>query len=264
MWGSPLVNEQALLGDLVAAIEAWVQGGRNRSLSGLARKTNVAYSTIRRIAQNESVPHPYTALSIVEVVLPAQERLEFLKKHFPLVGNLMDECYDRKATDGTHVEEDVRRILRLDPHNLVFNIAATRAGTTRAAIRERCGQAGIDAIDDMIEAGILLESAEGKVHFVKDTWIHANADDMLEQVRQSTLHFDKRLIGTLGANLMHATGAIRPEKLPVLKTLVTNFIRDVIALKEDEAAEGDIHFFCDLLYSLYDRTEYPSETEINK
>ncbi|RYZ63400.1 MAG: XRE family transcriptional regulator, partial [Proteobacteria bacterium] len=94
-----MVNEQALLSDLVDAINTWIDGNRSRSLSGLARRTGVAYSTIRRIAQNESVPHPYTALSISEVVMSTGQRLEFLKTHFPTIGNLMDECYGNKIAN---------------------------------------------------------------------------------------------------------------------------------------------------------------------
>ncbi|RYZ81328.1 MAG: XRE family transcriptional regulator [Proteobacteria bacterium] len=258
-----MVNEQALLADLVDAINAWMEGGRGRSLSGLARRTGVAYSTIRRIAQNESVPHPYTALAISEVVMLTHPRLEFLKKHFPTIGNLMEECYPQKIETETNTEA-LQKYLRMEPHNRIFNIAATVRGTSRRAIERLCGQVGIDALNDMLEEGILVELNEGTIKYTNDSWTQSNIDEALSQVRHSTKHFDKNLIGTVGASLMHSTGSIKREKIPEVKELVLKFIKDLSALKNDEASVGDIHFFCDLMYSLYDRREWLPNEELNQ
>ncbi|MBC7660916.1 MAG: hypothetical protein H7249_14565 [Chitinophagaceae bacterium] len=249
-----MVNEQALLSDLVSAINAWTQGNRGRSLSGLARRTSVAYSTIRRIAQNESVPHPYTALSIAEVVMTTQQRLEFLKNHFPTIGNLMDEVYATNVRPDPN-QESLSRFIRLEPHNRIFNIAATKKGTTRRAIAALCGQSGIEALDEMLDDTILVELPDGTIKYTHDNWVIGNVDDALVQVRQSTHHFVKQLVGTDGASLMHATGAVKPELVPKLKELVLNFMKDLNALKDNQDAEGDTHFFCDLMYSLYDRND---------
>jgi len=258
-----MVNEQALLTDLVDAINAWTEGSRSRSLSGLARRTGVAYSTIRRIAQNESVPHPYTALSISEVVMTTQQRLEFLKKHFPTIGNLMEECYDNKI--GVQPNADaLQRFLRMEPHNRIFNIAATEAGTNRRAIQNLCGQMGIDSLNELLDESLLVELPDGTIKYTHDGWTHANIDEALSQIRHSTQHFDKHLVGTDGASLMHSTGAIKPELVPKVKELVLKFMKDLNALKNDDASEGGIHFFCDLMYSLYDRQEWAPYQERNQ
>ncbi|RYZ54233.1 MAG: hypothetical protein EOP07_16335 [Proteobacteria bacterium] len=250
-----MVNEQALLADLVGAINAWMQGSRSRSLSGLARRTNVAYSTIRRIAQNESVPHPYTALSISEVVMSTQERLEFLKNHFPTIGNLMDECYVNSIRAEPN-DEALNRYIRQEPHNRIFNIAATKKGTNRRSIMQLCGQMGVDALDEMVDDAVLVELPDGTIKYTHDNWAIGNIEDALHQVRHSTEHFEKHLVGTEGASLMHSTGAVRAELVPQLKELVLKFMKDLNALKDDQDSEGGIHFFCDLMYSLYDRNEW--------
>lgn len=255
-----MVNEQALLADLVAAIQTWLQGSRSRSLSSLARRTNVAYSTIRRIAQNESVPHPYTALAIAEVVLSVPQRIEFLKEHFPTIGNLLNEVYDSRLQAEPN-EEAFRRFMRLEPHNRIFNIAATKAGTTRADISRLFGLTGEDAAQEMLNEGILIELPSGTIKYSQDTWIFGNVDEVLNQVKMSTEHFDKQLLGSDGASLMHATGAIRPEMVPRLKALVLQFIKDLYELKDHEDAEGGVHFFCDMMYSLYDRQEWNPNQE---
>jgi transcriptional regulator with XRE-family HTH domain len=250
-----MVNEQALLSDLVAAIQTWLQGSRSRSLSSLARRTNVAYSTIRRIAQNESVPHPYTALAIAEVIMSVPQRIDFLKQHFPTIGNLMNEVYDSRMQSEPN-DEEFRRFMKMEPHNRIFNIAATNAGTTRADILRLFGQTGEEAVQHMLNEGLLVELPSGTIKYTQDSWIHPSVEDTLSQIRHSTEHFDKTLIGTDGASLMHATGSIRPEMVPRLKALVLQFIKDVIELKEQENAVGGVHFFCDMVYSLYDKREW--------
>ncbi len=254
-----MVNEQALLADLVDAINAWTEGSRNRSLSGLARRTGVAYSTIRRIAQNESVPHPYTALAISEVVMSLQQRIEFLKKHFPTIGNLMEEAYPKLSVQPN--EESFQRFLRMEPHNRIFSIAATAKGTNRRQIASLCGQVGIDSVNEMLDEGLLVELNDGTIKYSNDNWTYANVDEALSQVRLSTQHFDKTLVGTDGASLMHSTGSIKPELIPEVKKLVLKFIKDLNTLKNAEESEGDIHFFCNLMYSLYDRQEWAPNQE---
>lgn len=258
-----MVNEQALLADLVDAINAWMEGGRGRSLSGLARRTGVAYSTIRRIAQNESVPHPYTALAISEIVMATQPRLEFLKKHFPTIGNLMDEFLPSKLEQNQNGEA-LQKFLRMEPHNRIFNIAATARGTTKQAIHRLCGQVGIDALSEMLEEGLLVETFDRTIKHTSDTWTYSNIDDALSQIRHSTGHFDKNLIGTVGASLMHSTGSIKREKVPEVKALVLKFIKDINALKQEESSAGGIHFFCDMMYSLYDRQEWTPDQELDQ
>lgn len=253
-----MVNEQALLSDLVDAIQAWSTSGRNRSLSGLARRTSVAYSTIRRIAQGESVPHPYTALAISEVVMNAQQRIVFLKSHFPTIGNLMDECYSNSIRPEPN-DEVLEKYIRREPHNKIFNIAATKQGTTREAIATLCGKPGIDALDEMVDDALLIELPSGAVKYTHDYWAIGNVELALDQVQHSVSHFDKRLVGTDGASLMHSTGAVQAALLPQVKALVVKFMKDLNALKDNEESEGGVHFFCDLMYSLYDRNEWTEQ-----
>ncbi len=250
-----MVDDQELLKDLVNAISAWIEGGRGRSLSALARRCSIAYSTIRRIAQHESTPHPYTALAICEIVMATEQRVVFLKKHFPIIGNLMEDCYSKNIRPEPN-EEQLSKFLSQEPHNRIFNIAATSAGASRLAIRRLAGDIGIEALDEMVAAGILYEVDNDTVKYSHENWALGNVEDTLRQIRLGTQHFDKSLIGTDGASLMHATGAISAEAVPELKKLILKFITDVNSLKNRPQTEGGVHFFCNLMYSLYDKEEW--------
>ena len=250
-----MVDEQQLLSDLVKAISQWVDGDRGRSLSSLARRSQVAYSTVRRIAQNESTPHPYSALAISEIVMSVPERLEFLQKHFPTIGNLMQECYNNGIRPEPN-EEVVYKFLIREPHNRIFNVAATKAGTTRETVQRLAGQIGIEALEEMLEAGALIEHDNGTIKYTHDNWVLGSVQSTLNQVKLSVDHFDKSLVGTEAASLMHSTGSISPEAIPEVKKLILKFIKDLHALKNDTNSEGSIPFFCNLMYSLYDKEEW--------
>ncbi len=254
------MNEKELMKDVIAAVELWLAGGKHRSLSGLAKRCNVAYSTVRRIMQNESAPHPYTVLAMLDVIMPVNERVAFLKKHFPSIGSLMDDVY-AQGIRGEPNAENLGKYLSREPHNRLFNMAATQAGISEEAVLRLAGQIGMEAIDEMIKDEVLIRREDGRFAYTHNNWAIGNIDDALEQVRHSVDHFDRSLVGTPGAGLVHVTGAIKKEKLPELRSLLERFVRDINQLKDHPEAEGEVHFFCDLIYSLYDKNEWLNTQE---
>ena len=207
-----MISENELLADLVDAIDRYLEGSKSRSLSSLARRSNVAYSTIRRIAQRESIPHPFTALAICEIVMPTRDRLVFLKKHFPTIGNLMNTCYSEDLPNES-TGASLRKFIGLEPHNRIFNMAATTNGVDVDTVKKLTGSLGLDALEEMIEDGLLNQSADGRVFYAYNSWALGNIDDALLQVKHSVGHFDKSLVGTEGASLMHATASISKDKV---------------------------------------------------
>lgn len=142
-------------------------------------------------------------------------------------------------------------------------MAATKQGVTRKSVERLCGTNGLNALSQMLDELILIEHPDGRISYRSDFIVIPSLGDAISQIRHSTYHFDKDLVGTDGASLMHATGSIKPEKIPELKALILESIRSVQALKNAEESEGNIHFFCDLLYSLYQRDEWISEKIIS-
>ena len=70
-----MVVEHSLTSEMASAIQVYLDGGRGRSLSGLARRSSVAYSTVRRIYQGTNQVSAHTALAVSEVIMSIPERL---------------------------------------------------------------------------------------------------------------------------------------------------------------------------------------------
>ena len=241
----------SLTQDLALSIQKYLEGNKRRSLSGLAKRSGIAYSTIRRIANQETHATSQSTLAIIDITLEINEKILFLKKHFPQIGDLMAAGYHQSVTKPKS-QETLREFLRREPHNRIFNIAATKQGITKSQVRQLAGKIGIEAVEEMLTKEVLITDQNNVIRYHQPNWALGNIEDALHQVKQSTQYFGKALIGTDGANLMHATGAIKKDSLPELKKLITKFIHDVQRFKNDPANEGGLHFFCDLLYSLYD------------
>ena len=242
-------TKDAMLLDLKSAIEHWLAGKKNRSLSMLAHRTNKAYSTIRYIAQGERLPNESTILSITDVIMSTDERVKFFKQYFPKIGQLMESAYSRDVRKEPH-HELLRRFLNQEPHNRLFNMAANKVGVNRRDIRVLLGDVGIQALEEMIDEGFLVEGEGGQVKYSSDSWVLTDMDDVLSQIRLSLNHFDRSLVGTDAASLVNLTGAIKPEKFPELKGLIVDFVNRVSRLKRADDSEGQVAFFCNLIFNM--------------
>ena len=247
---------QSLLTDLTTSIEKWITGNKSRNLSSLSRKTKVAYSTIRRIMQHEVEPSIVSALAICDVIMSVEEKLVFLKSHYPSLGDVIEGFYNNRVkSTPSFTHEVLSEYLKREPHNKIFNMAATKCGVSYEQVSRLSGQMGVDALNEMLENDLLVEAANNVYKYHEDNWALFNASDLLTQLRHNVDHVDPKLIGTDGASLVHATGAIKKEMIPQVKKLIVKFANDLAALKDDEDSEGNVHFFCGLTYSLYDRKE---------
>ena len=207
--------------------------------------------------QKEVEPNIVSVLAIVDVIMTIEERVAFLRTHYPALGEFISKTYDNKVKDHRpECREILSEYLRREPHNKIFNMAATKAGISYEQVRRLAGDMGIDALNEMVENDLLVEGGNKVYKYSEDDWSIINVNDFVTQLRHNVDHVDKSLLGTDGASLIHATGAIRKEKVPEVKKLIVKFANDLAALKNDEDSEGNVHFFCGLTYSLYDREEW--------
>jgi len=247
-------TKEGIMDDLRLAINQWLESRKNRSLTMLANRTNRAYSTIRYIAQGERLPNESTILAITDIVMTTQERVKFFKRYFPQIGEMMEKAYAPDVREEEH-HEMLRRFINREPHNRIFNMAATSYGTSRSAITKLLGQVGEEALQEMLDEGFLLAEDRDVVRYSSRSWALNNIDDILTLLRSSLQHFDRDLIGTDGAALVHMTASVRPEEIPKIKELISRFSQELSLLKNHPEAEGQVPFFCNVAYSVYDKNQ---------
>lgn len=249
-----------MLSDLKAAIENWVDAKKNRSLSMLANRTNKAYSTIRYIVQGNRLPSESTVLAITDVIMDTDERVRFFNKHYPDIGEMMEKAYSQSIRQQPHMQR-LSWYLHREPHNRIFNMAATSRGVSKETIRVLLGDFGVQALSDMLEDGILVERENQQITYHSETWAFSNPDDILAQLKASIDHFDRDLLGTDGAALVNMTASVNEDTINLIKNKIKAFAQELSEIKNAPEAEGSIPFFCNLIYCLYDKSLWEKKSE---
>lgn len=78
--------KKGMLEELAQVINTYIAGHKSRNLRSLSVRSGVAYATLRRIVQKETVPNMETVLSIMQYITNKEDGIHFLKKHYPGFG----------------------------------------------------------------------------------------------------------------------------------------------------------------------------------
>lgn len=243
---------KALLADLQVAIASYLDQHKNLSIQSISNKTNVSYSTIRRILQSEANDvRDETILALILVVMSTEERLQFLQTYYPSLGALLKEPQN---TDDPAIDHFKLRMYRFkDPHNYILKMALTASGTTRKDIHRVLGERGTGALDEMIEDKFLIEDRAGRIYHLATGSFIMNADDILHQIKKDADYFDKTLVGSPFARLGHMSASLSVAAYKELIELVTDFLRKSERLKEASENQGNVPVFIDVIVNTYDR-----------
>lgn len=243
---------KALLAELQAAIASYLENHKNLSIQSISNKTGVSYSTIRRILQNEANDvRDETILSLILVVMPQAQRLQFLQSYYPSLGALLRESQHGDEAAMDHFKLRLYRFK--DPHNYILKMALTEHGTTRKDIFRLLGERGLCALDEMLDDKFLQEDRSNRISHPDRGACLMNADDILHQVKKDADYFDKNLVGSQFARLAHLSASLHLSAYKELVELLSEFIKKCDRLKEAPENQGVIPVFIDVMVNTYDR-----------
>lgn len=236
--------------EIVLAIDKYRE--KNRSLRDLANDSGVSYSTIKRLYGRETSSAQWsTFYGLSSVLFSVPERNKLIREYYPNYSNTIANSLGSSSESASAIGESVLPFLVREPHNRVFNMAATSNGVTIDKIVKLCGEAGRRAAEEMVDESVLYWSNE-KIYYKDTPWIpRQNPDDYLNQIRLSTIHFDRKLLGQF-SRLAHITGSLNDDGVKIFYHKLSKFISEVIDITDAKEYEGDLKVFLDLLSSPYD------------
>ena len=240
--------------DLKQVIDTYIDGHRSRSLATLSRASGVAYTTLRRFAQKEGNPTAEPVLKILDAVLATKEKIGFLETHFPEIARTISRYAGTSFQENADpTREELKMFVRRTPHNYILNLAINVRGTSATTISRLYGERGLEALDEMVECGVLDRDPHGRVRYRDDTLVSFDCDYLLDQVRHSIDAFDRSLVGTSAARLWHKTATVNQEGLERVHRLVSEVYEAIAAINEDPRFHGDIPYFAGLVMNVYDK-----------
>lgn len=147
------------LDKLVAIMERWLEGGRNRNPGMLAKLTGVNVQTVRRILQRENSPELETALCLLNIVATPEEALDVLSGSEALVDFVKKFRFvtGRDDIDSKAVASNLSNRERFWAYML-----AVANGVNREKIERLCGAHGVYEMLQMAEEGLLHEISPGE------------------------------------------------------------------------------------------------------
>lgn len=228
-------------------IDKYLSERPNRSIASLARKSGLAYSTVRRMAQGEAQPELSTVITILGAVLGRDGFISFLKNYFPKEGAVFENHF---SSTERFSDEELDFFLRDEISNFIIHLCCTRNGTTVEIIQKLLGDRGMGKLDNLVEAGYIDRRADGKLWFYKDSFAYTNFETFLISNSIHTRLFDIKNIGTDAALLAHQTETVDAEGLKEIKQAGLDYLHKVMEIKKNRP--GQIPFYVTLMQNVYE------------
>lgn len=144
-----------LLNDLKKVIDGYLDGHRSRNLASLSRVSGVAYTTLRRFAQMEGHPTAEPVLKILDAALNTNEKINFIKRHFPEIANSINSYSGVNYGNREPEHDALTTVVRRVPHCYILNLATKIDGTDLETVTRLYGERGSEALEEMVELGVL-------------------------------------------------------------------------------------------------------------
>lgn len=226
------MNVAEVAQDLAERIQAYLQGSRTRSLRQLAERSRVSFSTVRRMAHAEP-----TSMNNVIAVLSAIDSRETvastLSKYYPSSFRYVQEM---KTPQRYLAPDDDAAVLSGALHNRIFTLASTKGRIAVAEIERMFGVVGREALADLL--GKELLHSDGDVVWPREEKHAHGIPETLRNIRMRTEDFSCANLGTDAAFVAMITRRVSRDTLKRIKEESARYLRTVIALTEDEPADG--------------------------
>ncbi|MDB2447065.1 hypothetical protein N9W79_00405 [bacterium] len=228
-------------------IDKYLSERPNRSIASLARKSGLAYSTVRRMAQGEAQPELSTVITILGATLGREGFISFLKGYFPKEGAVFENHFSNTQKFS---DEELDFFLRDEISNFIIHMSCTRHGTDVDTIQRILGGRGMDKLDNLVEAGYIDRRPDGKIWFYKESFAYTNFETFLISNAIHTRIFDIKNIGSDAALLAHQTETVDAEGLRQIKQAGLEYLHKLMEIKKNQP--GSIPFYVTLMQNIYD------------
>ncbi|MFW7381007.1 MAG: hypothetical protein ACOH5I_19480 [Oligoflexus sp.] len=225
--------------ELAIGIKDWIaKKPERRNLSLLARLSNVSYATVRRIASNEGEPTCDVAACICDVIFPRERMIDVFEKYYPRFARVINN-----VSYPTAVDDVTREYFSSKDHYPVIVLCCKKNGTASKEVEQILGEKGIDALNDLLEVGIIQEK-DDKLLLAQDISLPFNYPLAREQMKMLLDLCRKKVDGIDGASAAQVMAeGLNKEGIEEVNELITEFIKSILMIVKDEKYKGDILWF---------------------
>jgi hypothetical protein len=242
------LNEQ-----LKNIVNSYFERYPHMSINGLAQKSGVGATTLRRLVNNsgKGEPTPHVVLGLVSATTK-EKRLSHLVTMFDgEVGELLKKSfapYIEKEMPH-QMNNDLNEALKDQISYFIYKLSANREGTDKMRISELYGKMGLERLSKLLKQGFL---------YIKKDQVHAKKKDFSLDLNVAADHlpelmkFYKPEQVKAGQNLFYTLSeTLNEEGIKKIKEVQKEAIKKVYDIMRSPFYEGKIPYFtvqvCDTL-----------------
>lgn len=218
----------------------------NVSINGLAKKTGVGATTIRRILnltiKNEPAPH--TVLSLVSTIYKEKRVPVLLDQLEGPVGELLSKYFSHYTYNEVEYtfSPDLNQVLKDKINYIIYKLAANRSGVCIDEVERLYGGIGLGRVKELKDVGLLIEDERGTLHAAEKNF---SLDLQLAKKHLPDLtRFYKPEELVKGLNIFYTLSeSVNEDGINKIKEIQKLAVKEIHAILSDSKYAGTIPYF---------------------
>ncbi len=215
------------------------------SINGLAKKSGVGASTLRRILSSsiKGDPAPNTALNLSCALSNEKNLAKILTNSKGALGEYLKDSFgifaESNLTQSYNLE--LNEVLDDEIKYFIYKLAANAKGTSKIEIAELYGQLGLKKLDEMLSIGIILKNEDE---------FHASEKNFSLDISLAIKHlpklisFYKKENIQLGKNLFYSLSeSMNVEGIDRIKKIEKDAVEKIAEIMKTPFFQGDSPYF---------------------
>ncbi len=234
-------------------VEGYFDRYPNMSINGLAQKSGVGATTLRRIVNgsNKGEPAPHVVLGLVSSISKEKSLPKLIGMFDGPIGELLGKTFAPYIEkDMPHeMDNDLNEVLTDQVAYFIYKLAANRKGTSRAQILDMYGKMGMDRLEKLISLNFIKDN-DGELHATKKDF-SLDVEIAAGHLPEMTKFYKPHLVSE-GNNLFYTLSeTLTEEGIQKIKEIQKEAVKRVYDIMRSPFYEGDIPYFtlqlCDTL-----------------
>ena len=244
------LNEQ-----LKSIVNSYFERYPHMSINGLAQKSGVGATTLRRLVNNtgKGEPAPHVVLGLVSATSKEKRLSQLVTMFEGEVGELLKKSFAPYIEKDMpqEIDHDLNEVLKDQISYFIYKLSANREGTDKLEISELYGKIGLERCSNLLKLGFVsIDAKSDKIHAKKKDFsldVHIAADhlpEMMKYYKPEQISEGKNLFYTLSET-------INEEGIQKIKEVQKEAVKKVFDIMRSPFYEGKIPYFtvqvCDTL-----------------
>jgi len=217
----------------------------NTSINGLAMRSTVGATTLRRILSLEikGDPSPHTVLNIASAVSKEKRLSKLIHMFEGPVGELLRDSFSAYVeVSAPHTfDVDLNEILRDRLNYFIYKLAANRNGVTENEVKDLYGQLGLEKLKKLREQGLI--KLEGVVYHASEKNFSLDLEIAKEHLPELVKFYRPENLEA-GLNLFYTLSeSVSLEGVKKIKEIQREAAKKVYEIMQAPEYSGNVPYF---------------------